>query len=222
METMIQRKKNQYFIQCSQYYQVDIYIYIFIFSFIGESSHNYEECIYWLISELSQEDIIIKKLSLDIIYRIFTSNDDDEEDDDSEYKCKDELISVLESQINDKNCNDFETCVLICRLLYLFHNDINKNDISINTIIILKNYISRINDVNCILIIWKFLSLLIYSPNIFNKLINYNIYDEIIPIILLISNNLNNNIDVYANNELLEYYLEFIKEINERSMYLIL
>lgn len=195
-----------------------IYICIFIIIFIGETTHNYEECLYWLISELSQEDIIIKKLSLDIIYRIITSNDDDEYDYDSECECKDDLITALETQLNDINSIDFETVVLICKLLFLFHNDIDYDDISINTIMILKKYVTTTNDVNYILIIWKFLSSIIFYPKIFDELINYNIYDEIIPILLLIYNNLSNNIDVYTNNELLKYSIEFIKEMNEKSI----
>lgn len=218
MKKMKQMKQNQYFIPFNQYYQVYIYICIFIIIFIGETTHNYEECLYWLISELSQEDIIIKKLSLDIIYRIITSNDDDEYDYDSECECKDDLITALETQLNDINSIDFETVVLICKLLFLFHNDIDYDDISINTIMILKKYITTTNDVNYILIIWKFLSSIIFYPKIFDELINYNIYDEIIPILLLIYNNLSNNIDVYTNNELLKYSIEFIKEMNEKSI----
>lgn len=83
---------------------------------------------------------------------------------------------------------------------------------------ILKKYITTTNDVNYILIIWKFLSSIIFYPKIFDELINYNIYDEIIPILLLIYNNLSNNIDVYTNNELLKYFIEFIKEMNEKSI----
>lgn len=83
---------------------------------------------------------------------------------------------------------------------------------------ILKKYITTTNDVNYILIIWKFLSSIIFYPKIFDELINYNIYDEIIPILLLIYNNLSNNIDVYTNNELLKYSIEFIKEMNEKSI----
>lgn len=100
----------------------------------------------------------------------------------------------------------------------MFHNDIDYDDISINTIMILKKYITTTNDVNYILIIWKFLSSIIFYPKIFDELINYNIYDEIIPILLLIYNNLSNNIDVYTNNELLKYSIEFIKEMNEKSI----
>lgn len=83
---------------------------------------------------------------------------------------------------------------------------------------ILKKYVTTTNDVNYILIIWKFLSSIIFYPKIFDELINYNIYDEIIPILLLIYNNLSNNIDVYTNNELLKYSIEFIKEMNEKSI----
>lgn len=83
---------------------------------------------------------------------------------------------------------------------------------------ILKKYITTTNDVNYILIIWKFLSSIIFYPKIFDELINYNIYDEIIPILLLIYNNLSNNIDVYTNNELLKHSIEFIKEMNEKSI----
>lgn len=116
--------------------------------------------------------------------------------------------------------NDFETTMLICKLIDYFNKDVNYNNIKIETVIRLMNYSTKINNIKWISSIWKLLHSLLEYPQMHEKMINYNIYEELIPILLLVCENLNNNVEVVSSNEILKNCVQFIKESANRSIYI--